>query len=255
MSGAHLCFYSTRCGYSLAFLEELKRTPYAHEFRFVCVDAPPGGTRPALPPYVRAVPTLMIAGEHEPRVDSAVMNWISERRLRDRTEATSGMMGGAAGIGGARPPVGGGPSTMAAAASSSSSSSTGVPTGGGPITDMTGESGGGLAGYYGAGDFSVTGNEMYAFLSDNTVPSDKSVVRMTGNMAGLGDYGTLSMSESRVAAGGVASFAGGAGMSGGAAASSGGGSAKSAKSKAMDDALEAFRAARDRDIPGPIARR
>jgi hypothetical protein len=127
------------------------------------------------------------------------------------------------------------------------------------MTDMTGERGGGLAGYYGSGDFSVAGDEMYAFLSDNTVPSDKSVVRMTGNMAGFADYGTLSMSDSRVAAATptIASFTGGAGMSGGAAASAatGSGGAKSAKSKAMDDALEAFRAARDRDIPGPIARR
>lgn len=257
MSGAHLCFYSTRCRYSQAFLEELSRTPYAREFRFVCVDTPAGGPRPALPPYVRAVPTLMIAGEHEPRVDGAVMNWLSERRLRDRTDAMPSLV--MSGPGSARPPVGGGPATMtmAAPAAPAASSSSGVPTGGGPMTDMTGErGGGGLAGFFGAGDFAVGGDEHYAFIGDNTTPSEKSMVRMAGNMAGLGDYGTLSMSESRMAAGGgIASFAG---VSGGAAAMdsmSGSSSAKSAKAKAMDDALAAFQASRDRDIPGPIARR
>ena len=72
------CFYSARCKYSQAFLEELARTPYSKEFKFVCVD---GSPRPVLPAYVKAVPTLMIAGEPEPRVDGSVMNWLSERRL------------------------------------------------------------------------------------------------------------------------------------------------------------------------------
>jgi hypothetical protein len=254
MSGAHLCFYSARCRYSQAFLEELSRTPYAKEFRFICVDAPPGGARPSLPPYVRAVPTLMIAGEHQPRVDGAVMNWITERRLRERSEATPALMGG----GGARPPVGAAPVTMTAAGgagTSSSSSSAGPPTGGGPMTDMTGErGGGGLAGFFGAGDFAVGGDEGYAFLNDPTGPSDKSMVRMAGNMAGLGDYGTLSMSDSRMAAGGVAGFVGG-GAAGGAAASMADTSRMSAKERAMNDAYEAFKASRDKDVPlGPVRR-
>lgn len=251
MSGAHLCFYSARCRYSQAFLEELSRTPYAKEFRFICVDAPPGGSRPSLPPYVRAVPTLMIAGEHQPRVDGAVMNWITERRLRERSEATPALMGG----GGARPPMGAAP-TVAAGGAGTSGSSAGPPTGGGPMTDMTGErSGGGLAGFFGAGDFAVGGDEGYAFINDPTGPSDKSMVRMAGNMAGLGDYGTLSMSDSRMAAGGVAGFVGGGGAAGGAAASMADTSRMSAKERAMNDAYEAFKASRDKDIPmGPVRR-
>ncbi len=78
-----------RCRFCQAFLEELSRSPYASEFRFVCVDAKPGVGRPPLPPYVKAVPTLMIVGESEPRTDSGVMNWLSERRLLERDDAVA----------------------------------------------------------------------------------------------------------------------------------------------------------------------
>ena len=87
MSGSsprNLCFFSARCRFCQNFLEELAKTPYSKEFRFISVD-PQGSQRPQLPPYVKAVPTLMIEGEREPRTDSAVMNWLSERRLRDKS--------------------------------------------------------------------------------------------------------------------------------------------------------------------------
>ena len=48
------------------------------------------GQRPSLPPYVKAVPTLMIDGEREPRTDNLVMNWLSERRLQDKSTAKPG---------------------------------------------------------------------------------------------------------------------------------------------------------------------
>ena len=86
MSGGsprNLCFFSARCRFCQNFLEELAKTPYSKEFRFISVD-PQGNQRPQLPPYVKAVPTLMIEGEKEPRTDSLVMNWLSERRLRDK---------------------------------------------------------------------------------------------------------------------------------------------------------------------------
>jgi len=83
----NLCFFSARCRHSQNFLEELAKTPYAKEFRFISVD-PQGGQRPSLPPYVKAVPTLMIDGEREPRTDSQVMNWLSERRLKDKSNAS-----------------------------------------------------------------------------------------------------------------------------------------------------------------------
>jgi hypothetical protein len=68
-------------------LEELSRSPYAKEFKFVCVD--PGPRRQPIPEIVKAVPTLIIAGEREPRTDGAVMNWLSERRLMERQNVSS----------------------------------------------------------------------------------------------------------------------------------------------------------------------
>lgn len=80
----NLCFFSARCRFSQNFLEELAKTPYSKEFRFISVDPQQNGQRPSLPAYVKAVPTLMIDGEREPRTDSNVMNWLSERRLKDK---------------------------------------------------------------------------------------------------------------------------------------------------------------------------
>jgi hypothetical protein len=96
MSGGakHVCYYSTRCPFSQAFLEELSRTPYTKEFRFVCVDAVPGKGRPTLPPEVKSVPMLKIDGEGEYRKDSNVMNWLSERRLRDSPAGPGASDGG-----------------------------------------------------------------------------------------------------------------------------------------------------------------
>jgi len=92
----NLCFFSARCRYSQNFLEELAKTPYSKEFRFISVDAQ-GGQRPQLPPYVKAVPTLMIDGEREPRTDSQVLNWLSERKLKDKS-APNGTAAGDGGL-------------------------------------------------------------------------------------------------------------------------------------------------------------
>ena len=84
----HVCFYSNKCQWSRAFITELSKTPYKEEFMFVCVD--PSDTRPKLPGFLKKVPTILIRGENEPRTDGDVMNWLSERRMRD-----SGAGGGA----------------------------------------------------------------------------------------------------------------------------------------------------------------
>ena len=204
--GPNFCFYSTKCRYSQAFLEELARTPYAKEFRFVCVDIGPTGSRPALPPYVKAVPTLMIAGEVEPRTDSAVMNWLSERRLKERDSVSVSTPMGSVQRGGAPTPAG-----PAAA---------GMGGGDGPMAfDAFGMAGG--------------GDEGFAFLTDDTSSMSTSMVRMAGNMASIHDGGAMTAPAQR----------------GGAAAP------VTAKAKAMDDRLEALRAARDRDVPGAPGRR
>jgi hypothetical protein len=77
----HICFYSNKCEWSRTFITELANTPYKGEFTFVCVD--PSQNRPQLPGWLKKVPTLAISGEAEPRVDSDVMNWLFERRLKD----------------------------------------------------------------------------------------------------------------------------------------------------------------------------
>jgi hypothetical protein len=83
----HICFYSNRCQWSKAFLVELSKTSYKTEFKYVCVD--PSPQRPPLPKFLKKVPTILINGESEPRTDGEVMNWLSERRLRDPSYANN----------------------------------------------------------------------------------------------------------------------------------------------------------------------
>lgn len=77
----HICFYSNRCEWSKAFIEEISKTNYHQEFRFICVD--PGPNRPALPSWLKQTPTLVISGEPEPRTNGEVMNWLYERKMKD----------------------------------------------------------------------------------------------------------------------------------------------------------------------------
>lgn len=77
----HICFYSNHCRWSEAFIKEIKNTPFKQEFTYICVDPQPNGQRPALPGWLKKVPTLVIRGESEPRTDNEVMNWISEKKL------------------------------------------------------------------------------------------------------------------------------------------------------------------------------
>lgn len=76
----HICFYSSRCHWSKAFIEEISRTEHHSDFRFVCVD--PSANRPALPSWLKQTPTLVIRGETQPRTDAEVMNWLYEQRIR-----------------------------------------------------------------------------------------------------------------------------------------------------------------------------
>jgi hypothetical protein len=83
----NICFYGNACKWSKAFLQELSQTPWKTEFRFICVD--PSPNRPALPEWLKKVPTLVIAGEPEPRTDGAVMNWLYEKKMKDAVVTTS----------------------------------------------------------------------------------------------------------------------------------------------------------------------
>ena len=76
----HTLFYSTKCRFCQAFLEELMATPFAAEFKFFCVD--PSPTRGALPQWLKSVPSVIIVGESEPRIGPGpVNNWLFERKL------------------------------------------------------------------------------------------------------------------------------------------------------------------------------
>jgi hypothetical protein len=91
-AGKHICFYSNKCEWSRAFITELKDTPYKSEFEFICVDASPN--RPQLPSWLKKVPTLVIRGEPEPRVDGDVMNWLFLRKLQDTNNKGGARSGG-----------------------------------------------------------------------------------------------------------------------------------------------------------------
>jgi hypothetical protein len=85
----HICFYSNRCDWSKAFVEEISKTNYHAQFRFICVD--PSPNRPQLPSWLKQTPTLVISGEPEPRTNSDVMNWLYEQKMKDGTsKGTSG---------------------------------------------------------------------------------------------------------------------------------------------------------------------
>ena len=84
----HQFFYSTKCRYCQAFLEELSRTPYVPEFLLVCVDPRPG--RPPLPSWLKSVPSMLVVGSSKPLVGPGpVNNWLFERRLGGKTEKTA----------------------------------------------------------------------------------------------------------------------------------------------------------------------
>ena len=91
----HICFYSSRCEWSKAILEEISKTSYHGLFRFICVD--PGPNRPALPSWLKQIPTLVISGEPEPRTNGEVMNWLYEQKMKDGAGNKGGGGGAAAG--------------------------------------------------------------------------------------------------------------------------------------------------------------
>ena len=79
-----------------------------------------------------------------------------------------------------------------------------------------------------------------AFIGEDTGTTN----RLTGSMASLNDLSSLAVPDSRTIPGNIM------------AASAGGGAApQSAKAKAMEDALERYRAARDVDVKGAVQRR
>jgi len=87
MDKKHLCFYSTKCSWSKAFITEISKTPFKGEFQFISVDPP---LQQALPKWLKKVPTLMIQGNPEPLTDSEVMNWLYERKMMTQQKGGQG---------------------------------------------------------------------------------------------------------------------------------------------------------------------
>lgn len=147
----HLCFYSNKCEWSRTFITEISNTPYKTEFNYICVD--PSPNRPQLPGWLKKVPTLVIRGESEPRVDSEVMNWLFERRLRD---------------GASHKPAGGGAGQAAAAGAAGAVDD--------PDAFNTLEMGG-------------MGTDTYSFLDSDGATSGNGGARIQHNFAFLNDAG------------------------------------------------------------------
>jgi len=76
----HQLWYSTKCRFCQAFLEELTKTPFVSQFQLICTD--PSPNRPPLPTWLKVVPSLKAVGESEPRVGPGpVNNWLFEAKL------------------------------------------------------------------------------------------------------------------------------------------------------------------------------
>lgn len=96
----NVCYYSNKCQWSKAFITELSKTSWKNQFRFICVD--PSPSRAPLPSWLKKVPTIVVAGEPEPRTDSDVMNWLYEKRMK---EGGGGQTGAAPAAPGAAEPA------------------------------------------------------------------------------------------------------------------------------------------------------
>lgn len=240
----HTLYYSKRCRFSQAFLEELAGTPFVPEFQFVCVD--PGPTRPALPGWLKSVPTLVVAGEASPRVGPGpVTNWLFERKMGGEPKRANVLEERTAPVyspdvaprpmpvissnpraPGASPMVAGGPPSRGDA-----------PSAGGASSRSDAPSAGGPEAYHGAEMAGGRWSDAYSFVGD-AFTAEKGYDPISRNFQSLVDV-----------------FAGGAAPGGGAVAA---GAAAAPKQTAKEAALlkeyEAYTKARDADVGGPPKR-
>ena len=87
MDKRNVCYYSIKCPWSKAFIKEVSDTPWKSKIQFISVDPP---NNQGLPKWLKKVPTLVIAGEPEPRTDSEVMNWLYEMKMQTAPQQHSG---------------------------------------------------------------------------------------------------------------------------------------------------------------------
>lgn len=246
----HQLYYSKRCRFCQAFLEELARTPYTREFVLICVD--PSPSRPSLPGWLKSVPSLLVAGESTPRVGPGpVNNWLFERKQGGAGAAPKERAHPAAVLEERRAPhappeynpniaprpdasarsgAGPRPSALPPAISGATKADSSM----GPPTLAMSEDG--PLGFHSTEMGGSKLSDSYSFIQTNFA-SDKGYNPILKNF------------ESLVAQPTLEGFAG-----------AGGGAARppavkvSAKEAKLLSDFEAFSAARDRDIPGPLRR-
>jgi hypothetical protein len=219
-------YFGTKCRYCQAFLEELRTTPFMKEFNFVCVD--PSPNRPPLPRWLKSVPSMLAAGESEPRVGPGpVNNWLFERKMGGSVAAATKSTAErnmpltqpvySADVG-ARP----------------TTSTRGTPP---PSTGpVPASSGGGPEAYHSTEMSGSKWSDNYSFIgSTDGKTSDKVYNPIGRNFESL--------------------LPAGMGMAGGGAAPSAPQEKRSPKEEALLREFEAFQKARDMDVPGPAARR
>jgi len=195
------------------------------EFNFVCVD--PSPNRPALPRWLKSVPSMMAVGESEPRVGPGqVNNWLFERKMGGSVAATTQAT--------AQRNM---PLSQPVYSPDVSAKSSGS-RGGTPPPSATGASTGGPEAYHSYEMSGTKWSDNYSFLgSTDGKTSDKMYNPIGRNF------------ESLVPA---TMFGGGGG---GAAQSPVPKEKRSPKEEALLREFEAFQKARDMDVPGPAARR
>jgi len=81
MDKKNVCFYSLKCQWSKAFIQEVSQTPFKNMIQFISVD-----NNSNLPKWLKKVPTLVIQGESEPRTDGEVMNWLYEMKMKHQNQ-------------------------------------------------------------------------------------------------------------------------------------------------------------------------
>lgn len=243
----HRLYFSTQCRFCQGFLEELSATPFVPEFQLICVDKNAAGVRPTLPPWLKSVPSLMVAGETTPRVGPGpVNNWLFERKL--------GASGGTKNTQQAidernqplalpvyspdiapRPNATSRTATPAKMPDAVSGSTRADPSMSPP--GAVGAGGEGPSAYHSTEMSGTKWSDAYSFLGGPEFTSDKGYDPISRNFESLIGPGPT---------------VGGGGSGGG---GGGGGPKRSAKEDELLRQFESFSKARDMDIPGPTMRK
>ena len=251
----HTLYYSTRCRFCQAFLEELSSTAFVPEFQLVSVD--PSPSRPTLPGWLKTVPSLVVAGSSTPLIGPGpVNNWLFERKLggggsiKSAADALSERSAPLAppeynpdmaprpnATARTPAPARGGPGPAISGGGPANTMS--MPSGGGGAGGAGGASSEGLLDYNGAEMGSTKWSDNYSFLGQGEGKSETMYNPISRNFESLiGNMPTPS-----------------AGAGGGGAARGAPKEKVSEKEKKLLSEFEAYASSRDRDIPGAIARK